>query len=146
MNYKTMHSSIIGFLPELKLHHVVVLQPFSMKKDVYAIDFSPIQSGSPIVLLKLLFAFNVPAETRVRFIKNGELLMDNDFIDTWYKTNPMDYMESQQLSERITGSIRDKDMKNLLDEVKKWNTNMNLYTHNCQHFSAFVENKIIGSS
>ena len=26
--------------------------------------------------------------------------------------------------------------------VKKWDTSMNLYTHNCQHFSWFVKNQL----
>ena len=143
MNCKIIQSSIVGFLPELKLHHVVVIQPSSMKKDVYAIDFSPIQYSLPTTLIKLLFAFDVPGETRVRFIKNGALFDENNFIDIWYKTNPTDSLESQQLTDTVVHSIHDKDIKKILYEVKKWNTNMNLYTHNCQHFSEFVKNKML---
>ena len=150
LGYRVLHSGIIGFLPELKLHHLVVLSPISNNKnrnnkksaDTYVIDFSPLDAGSPSTLLKLALAMNVPAETRLRVIRNGSSMSDSEFIGAWHAMNPADTDESLELSNKVYRSIRDRRLKTLLDSVFTWNNEMNLYTHNCQHFSAFVSEQI----
>ena len=150
LGYRVLHSGILGFLPELKLHHLVVLSPISNNKnrnnkksaDTYVIDFSPLDAGSPSTLLKLALAMNVPAETRLRVIRNGSSMSDSEFIGAWHAMNPADTDESLELSNKVYRSIRDRRLKTLLDSVFTWNNEMNLYTHNCQHFSAFVSEQI----
>jgi hypothetical protein len=150
LGYRVLHSGILGFLPELKLHHLVVLSPISNNKnrnnkksaDTYVIDFSPLDAGSPSTLLKLALAMNVPAETRLRVIRNGSSMSDSEFIGAWHAMNPADTTESLELSNKVYRSIRDRRLKTLLDSVFTWNNEMNLYTHNCQHFSAFVSEQI----
>lgn len=147
LGYRVLHSGILGFLPELKLHHLVVLSPISNNKnkrpvDTYVIDFSPLDAGSPSTLLKLALAMNVPAETRLRVIRNGSSMSDEEFIGAWHAINSVDTVESLELSKRVYQSIRDRRLKQVLDKVLSWNNEMNLYTHNCQHFSAFVSEQI----
>lgn len=150
LGYRVLHSGILGFLPELKLHHLVVLSPISNNKnrnnkkstDTYVIDFSPLDAGSPSTLLKLALSMNVPAETRLRVIRNGSGMTDSEFIGAWHAMNPADTTESLELSNKVYRSIRDRRLKTLLDSVFTWNNEMNLYTHNCQHFSAFVSEQI----
>jgi len=142
LGYRVLHSGILGFLPELKLHHLVVLSPTKKSTDTYVIDFSPLNAGSPSTLLKLALSMNVPAETRLRVIRNGSGMTDNEFIGAWHAMNPVDTTESLELSNKVYRSIRDRRLKTLLDSVFTWNNEMNLYTHNCQHFSAFVSEQI----
>lgn len=138
---KIVRSAILGAVPELKLHHVIVMQSTSMKNDVYVIDFSPIHQSSIKTLLRLLLARRVPAETRLRLIKDGSLMNDNELIESWYNTNVTDTNVSQKISRRIFMSIRDKTLKNQIAEILQWDSHMNLYNRNCQHFSRFVMNK-----
>ena len=35
--------------------------------------------------------------------------------------------------------ISDGKIVKLIKRTESWNTNMNMYTHNCQHFSAFMQ-------
>jgi hypothetical protein len=150
LGYRVLHSAILGFLPDLKLHHLVVLSPISNNKnrnnkksvDTYVIDFSPLDAGSPSTLLKLALSMNVPAETRLRVIRNDSTMTDEEFIGAWHATNPVDPLESRELSNKVYRSIRDRRLKQVLDKAFTWNNEMNLYTHNCQHFSAFVSEQI----
>jgi hypothetical protein len=135
-------------MPNVKLHHIVVMQPPSLinKNDAFAIDFTPLNQGSLITLLKLFFAINVPGETRLRLVKNGGKMNDTEFIEAWHKNNPTDPVESKKMSEQIYSSIQSKPMnefmKQILHSVSAWDTNMNVYSHNCQHFAAYLSNEI----
>ena len=41
LKYRIIHSSILHFLPQLKLHHILVVQePY--KNALYTLDFTPI--------------------------------------------------------------------------------------------------------
>ena len=104
LGYRVLHSAILGFLPDLKLHHLVVLSPISNNKksvDTYVIDFSPLDAGSPSTLFKLALSMNVPAETRLRVIRNGSGMTDEEFIGAWHATNPVDPLESRELSNKV---------------------------------------------
>jgi len=146
--HKILHSAILGFMPNVKLHHIVVMQPPSLinKNDAFAIDFTPLNQGSLITLLKLFFAINVPGETRLRLVKNGGKMNDTEFIEAWHKNNPTDPVESKKMSDQIYSSIQSKPMnefmKQILHSVSAWDTNMNVYSHNCQHFAAYLSNEI----
>ena len=78
---KILHSPIVNFLPQLKLHHIIVLSKPNIK-NIYTVDFSPLYS-SP---LKLLLGKTVSAEIRVR---NIDLVFDtnDDTIINYFFTN-----------------------------------------------------------
>jgi phage FluMu protein gp41 len=143
-----LYSSVIPFLPQLKAHHIVLIST-QQKNNAYTIDFSPLPIDSSFMQaqLYLLFAGNVQGEIRVRHIENAYSKDDKEIISEWEKVNDL-YSNgngdiSQKLSNQVIASIKDADVITLLDKIKKWNTTMNLYTHNCQHFSKFVNDIII---
>ena len=136
-NIKILKTSILNFAPQLKLHHLVLLEN---KSDLYSIDFSPINQTSQKILLKLLFAHNVPAEIRLRKIENISFYDDKEIIDNWSSMIKNNYEESEELSDFVYNNIDDESIKFFIDKIKFWENQMNLYNHNCQHFSKFVIN------
>lgn len=144
---KILHTPILSFLSVLKLHHIVILETNhnvinkNNVKDTYLIDFSPINQKHIKTLLSLLFARNVLGEIRIRHIINNEKT-DNMMIEEWDQINNMYENESQILSDKIYSNIKHDPLKNIINEIKLWNIQMNLYKHNCQHFSSHVK-KII---
>jgi hypothetical protein len=132
---KVLKTSMLSFAPFLKLHHIVLL---SNSNEVYTVDFSPINQSRARTLLKLLIAVNVPAETRIRHIEDVSFFEDEQIEEKWSNMNNIDFIESQKLSDKTYKEINDPEMKNIIDKIKEWNNSMNLYTHNCQHFSSFV--------
>jgi hypothetical protein len=135
-NIKILKTSILNFAPQLKLHHVVLLEN---NHDLYSIDFSPINQTTKKTLLKLLFAQNVPAEIRLRKIENISFYDEENIIDNWSSMIKNNYEESEQLSNEVYKNIYNQSIKNFIYEIKLWNKDMNLYNHNCQHFSKFIE-------
>jgi len=145
---KVIHTSILNFVPQLKLHHVVVI-PEADNKNIYIADFSPINQSNLSTLTKLIFGYSVPAEIRLRHINLSKFNLtfnniDNHklFIDIWFNTTTPNYILSQKVTDQIFKNIKNKKIKNFIAHIKKWNTSMNLYSHNCQHFSSFVEIEI----
>lgn len=135
-NIKILKTSILSFTPQLKLHHIVIIEN---KSDLYSIDFSPINQTSQKILLKLLFAQNVPAEIRLRKIENISFYEDEKIIDNWSSKIKTNYEESQELSIDVYNNNEDENIKNFIDKINCWDKKMNLYNHNCQHFSKFVK-------
>ena len=135
-NIKILKTSILSFAPQLKLHHIVIIEN---KSDLYSIDFSPINQTSQKILLKLLFAQNVSAEIRLRKIENISFYEDEKIIDNWSGTIKTNYKESQELSDIVYNNNEDENIKNFIDKINYWDKKMNLYNHNCQHFSKFVK-------
>jgi hypothetical protein len=122
-----LHTPIFDFLPRLKLHHVVIL-----KKDssIYAVDFTPIRQGSLVTSLKFFLGFNEPAEIRVISIKKVDFNDTKTLINVW-----------KNIKDDCTYSLEKNN--DLLTILRDWkNDSMNLYCHNCQHFSHFVKKKI----
>ena len=107
--YRIQTTSIFHFLPQLKLHHIVLIND---DKDMLAIDFTPINQTNPVTQIKLAFGKNVPAEIRVRKMKEWNL-------QEWSKA-PLIDIKTVSILENI--------------DIEDW-TKMNLYKHNCQHFS-----------
>jgi hypothetical protein len=147
-NIKILKTPILNFAPQIKLHHILII-PESNNKSIYTIDFSPINQTYSLTLLKLLFAYNVPAEIRIRHIDLSKynlsyyyiynnLNNDNKLIDIWYNNTLENYIDSQIISDNTFKKIKNKKIKNFINKVKTWNTSMNLYTHNCQHFSQYI--------
>jgi hypothetical protein len=120
MTFQTriLYSAALNFLPKLKLHHIVLLSNTDNSK-IYAFDFTPINQTSFSTLSKLFFGYNVPAEIRVVYLEDSHFF-DNDEIlfQKWVKNKDI---------------VSNKNIK-----IDEWNNDMNLYTHNCQHFSKWI--------
>lgn len=136
--YRVLHSSALHFIPFIKQHHIFV---FSDKPQyyVYTLDFSPINQKNASVLLDMLFARNVPGEIRLRQVMTN-IENDDMIIQKWNKMNEVDALSSWKLSRNIYLKIRNLQIKAIVDKSLTWQPYMNLYTHNCQHFSRFVKN------
>jgi hypothetical protein len=130
---RILHTSIHSNLPNIKLHHIVVLTNPSLERSVYSIDFSPKNQ----LVYDLLSGKTIPGEIRIRYIKNATLYDDDKIIKS-LEIN-IAYEESLFLSNKIYSGIKDEKIKKIIEKAKTWDQNkMNLYTRNCQHFSAFV--------
>lgn len=140
ITFRIIQSSALHFLPIIKLHHIVLLSD-NPKKYVYTLDFTPINQTHTDTLLKLLFAQNVTAEVRLRYIETN--IENNKFIiEKWSDMNKVDEDASYQLSKRVYSKIYNNKIRNIISASFMWLPYMNLYDHNCQHFSKYVK-KII---
>ncbi|NBR16096.1 MAG: hypothetical protein EBU01_16190 [Crocinitomicaceae bacterium] len=117
----------------MKLHHIVVL---SHEKETFAVDFTPINQSSPITLFKLLFGVSVPGEVRIRHIDESKKHDEKYIIKTITFTKKN--MTAKQLNKREYDKIKTEALHKIINLLFYWNTKMNLYRHNCQHFSHFV--------
>jgi len=133
---KVLHTSILNFAPFLKLHHIVVLWD---TKEMYTVDFSPINQPNPRTLLKLFIGKNVPAETRIRRIENTRFSNDEEIIEKWNKQNTQNAEVSELLTNKTFEKIQNEILKEKIIKMRSWRTTMNLYMQNCQHFSSFTE-------
>ena len=145
-----LHSGVFNFAPWLELHHVVMLG--SKAKDstgVLAIDFSPLDQTKPETILALLSGKSVPAEIRVRWVPNENKLRDLETLKkTWSCMGPASDVQLAEVNTFLQSS-KDNQAEDyqfcvaLIERVKrKWSLRMNLYHHNCQHFSHFVLNLV----
>ena len=135
---KILQTSILHFIPSIKLHHIVLLSD-NPRHHLYTLDFTPINQTHRSTLLKMVLARNVPAEIRLRYIITN---MENTdvIIEKWDNMNKVHHDISYQLSKRVYTNIQNKQIKNIIYQSFKWEPYMNLYTHNCQHFSHYVKN------
>jgi len=79
----------------------------------------------------MLLNAHVPGEVRIRHIKGVDFTDDESIIESWKTDTNMDY-------KRVYRAIRDKEIKGIMKRALEWPDHMNMYTHNCQHFSRFV--------
>lgn len=140
ITFRILQSSILHFAPSIKLHHIVLLSD-KPKQHVYMLDFTPINQTHRATLLKLLFGCNVPAEVRLRYIETN---MENNetILQKWSNMINMDEYSSAELTKTIYNKIYDGQIKNIVARAFKWLPYMNLYNHNCQHFSRYLEQSI----
>jgi len=137
ITFRIIQSSALHFLPIIKLHHIVLLSD-DPKSYVYTLDFTPINQTHAPTLLKLLFAQNVTAEVRLRYIQSN--IENKEFIiQKWSDMNNVNEHESYQLSKSVYNNIYNKKIRNIISASFLWVPYMNLYNHNCQHFSRFVK-------
>ena len=138
ITYRVLYSSALHFIPFIRQHHIFV---FTDKPQyyVYTLDFSPFNQKNVSTLVKMLFARNVPGEIRLRHIITN-IENDNRIIEQWNKMNSVDAMTSWKLSKNVYNKIRNTQIKAIVDKSLKWQPYMNLYKHNCQHFSHFMKN------
>ena len=112
-------------------HHIVLLQktPFYNNqreyKDIFAIDFSPIDDITDWkYVIKLLLGKSVDGKIRLAFFHNVDhdmLLSDSINNKTLYPIKMIDDID-----------------KNLYKKITNWDPNFQLYTHNCQHFGRYL--------
>ena len=139
LQMRIMKTAIFNFLPQLKQHHLVLL---SKNDDVYSIDFTPVDDRTRSkTLLNLLSGKDVKGEIRLRYIKNSTLWEEEKIMTIWDK--PFTEMESRVVSNSIYKSIKDLEIKEVVDKLFEWNLDknqtMNLYVRNCQHFSGYAK-------
>lgn len=127
---KILETSIFHFFPSLKLHHVVIIEDSG---SVGAIDFTPIDQRKLKTIGKLFLGFNVPAQIRIVPITDVEFNDNIGLIKKWEKNSQIDNIDLKN--------------KKLIELLKDWkNDSMNLYCHNCQHFSHFLRKRITTDS
>lgn len=120
---RILKTAVVPILPDLKQHHVVVVEHYN--RILYAIDFTPLNQSSIGTLTSLALARDVPAEVRVKFLTNVDFHDDSGIIHQWLHKPCV-----------LSGSA-------IFPCLDLWNSSfMNVYFHNCQHFSAFF----LGSS
>jgi hypothetical protein len=119
-----MKTAILNIAPNFKQHHIVVVEEYN--RILYAIDFTPIRQSDPKTLLNLILAKNVPSEIRVKYITNTDFFDDDRIFDQW---------------------LSKPCIQSPFYSVERWNASyMNLYTHNCQHFSCFMNEALMSIS
>lgn len=135
--FRILQSSILHFAPYIKLHHIVLLSD-KPNYHVYTLDFTPINQTHRATLLKMLFGRSVPAEIRLRYIETN---MENNetIMQKWTNMINMDEYGSAELTKTIYNKIYDGQIKNIVARAFTWSPYMNLYNHNCQHFSRYVK-------
>ena len=103
-------------------------------------------------LMKLLFGQNVDSEIRLRYIKtdntgdicsvnnNNELdnKLDTAFVEKWDSINKLNEKNTKLLTKNTYNNIDNKELQDIIKTSFLWNEYMNLYNHNCQHFSKYV--------
>ena len=141
LQMRVMKTAILNFLPQLKLHDLVLISKMNETGDIYSIDFTPINQSHHKTLRMLLLGKNVPAELRIRRYKNINMHDDKTILKMW-DSNITEKL-SRELSESIYTSIQDNEIKEMFDRFLLWEKNkqyMNLYTRNCQHFGDYAIN------
>jgi hypothetical protein len=137
---------IISLLPQIKAHHIVAFaldkpKSFLYRPRVYVLDYSPINQPYIFTLINLLIGFRVPAEIRLREIPNVTINETEKIFDEWEKmtdSSQISYEESLQITKTVSRKIKNKHLKAFINKAYEWDLPMNLYTHNCQHFSAHL--------
>jgi hypothetical protein len=135
---KILQTSILHFIPSIKLHHIVLLSD-NPRHHLYTLDFTPINQTRRSTLFKMLLGRNVPAEIRLRYIITNMENTDT-IIEKWDNINKVTPEKSSQLTITVYNTIENTEIKNIIHKSFNWQHYMNLYNHNCQHFSHYVKN------
>jgi len=116
---RIVKTAVVNFAPSIKQHHVFVIEQYN--RILYTVDFSPLDQSNPRTLVDLVLGQDVPSEVRVKFISGVDFYDDDGIVEQWLSRPCVSHGSS------------------LLPILRTWqNSTMNLYTHNCQHFSAFM--------
>lgn len=134
---RVLKSGVLSFAPFWKQHHVLLLEPEIKNEGIYLLDFSPLNQAKPKTLLNLALGKWVPAELRLRNIQHAT--NDDEILDQWYTTNRgLSSDDSIYLTEYTLVKMEDDEIKQFYRDIESsWKKEMNLYTHNCQHFVMF---------
>ena len=164
ISFRILKTSILHFFPNIKLHHIILLSE-NPTHHVYTLDFTPINQTNITTLMKLLLGQNVDAEVRLRYIKtdngcdicsinnNNEIdnkidnKIDTAFVEKWDSINKLNEKNSKQLTKNTYNNIDidNTQLRNIVKSTFLWHEYMNLYNHNCQHFSKYVYNIYLSS-
>jgi hypothetical protein len=134
-----MKTAILNFLPQVKLHDLVLISKMNETGDIYSIDFTPINQSHPKTLRMLLLGKNVPAELRIRRYKNINMHDDKTILKMW--DSNITEKQSRELSVSVYNSVQNKEIKEVIALFLLWEKKkqyMNLYTRNCQHFGDYA--------
>uniref|UniRef100_A0A6C0B187 PPPDE domain-containing protein n=1 Tax=viral metagenome TaxID=1070528 RepID=A0A6C0B187_9ZZZZ len=123
-------TSILPFLPQLKLHDVFIFAHDYQKStntfnNLYAIDFSPKEELNSLNIIKLAMGLSIPGKVRVVHFNTIHSL---NFTEEWYEK--VKYLEHSS------------DMFHIYPCIKLWESRFNIYTHNCKHFSYYLQSNI----
>ena len=138
ITFRILQSSILHFIPSIKLHHIVLLSD-KPEHHLYTLDFTPINQTQRSTLFKMLLGRNVPAEIRVRYIITN-IINTDEIIQQWDNMNKVTPEKSFQMTRTVYNTIENTEIKNIIHKSFNWQHYMNLYNHNCQHFSHYVKN------
>jgi len=125
------YTAIVSIMPHLKLHDIVIISEYK-SNTLYTIDYTPTIQDNALVVKDLLIGKNVPADIRIRKLNSWDL-------DKWYQTKTISIDQINDFTLR----------KHLLKIQNEWNKKekgMNLYYHNCKHFSQFIINYLLNDS
>lgn len=137
---RILKSPIFGLSLSCINHHSLIISKTNHSNGVYLVDYSPINLKSEPVLqtrAKLLFGYSVPAEIRIRFIRNANFMEDKKILELSGIYDVISEESSKKISEQIYSKITDKDISDVIDTIKnncRNNSTMALYRYNCQHF------------
>lgn len=147
ISFRILKTSILHFFPSIKLHHIILLSE-NPTHHVYTLDFTPINQTNITTLVKLLVGKNVDAEVRLRYIQtdnnncNGSVNhnneIDNAFVEKWNSMNNLNEKMSKQVTKNTYNNIKNKHIQHIIKSSFLWREYMNLYYHNCQHFSKYM--------
>ena len=137
-----MKTPIFRFFPIAIKHHALIISKTPNTEGVYILDYSPITVKKETLLktqIKLLLGYRVPAEIRLRLIRDAKYNEDEKIIASKDILYTQDAEESQRISSEIYEDIRDGEIKEricaIMDRCQTKNNNtMNLYSYNCQSF------------
>ena len=128
---KVLHTPIISPISYLKLHHLIVLT--NDNKNIYTMDFTPINQTDLKTKILLLLNYNVSAEIRIKKIINSNYHDELDIIKKW---STQETSETQIITKKNMKYIHDREIKKIIMKTSNYDSQMNLYTNNCQHFSS----------
>lgn len=151
VSFRILKTAILHLFPTIKLHHIILLSD-NPSHHVYTLDFTPINQTNITTLVKLLLGQNVDAEVRLRYIKmdndrdicsgnsNNEIDNENDntFVEKWDNINKLNEKMSKQVTKNTYNNIDNKQLQHIIGSSFLWPEYMNLYCHNCQHFSKYM--------
>lgn len=148
---KLFNSAVVSFLPNLKLHNVVMvkketkLNKFKQHRkhlsneknksndfsNVYVFDYTPKQQPDAIGYIKMFLGYKLPGIVRVIYIEKSN---EEKLIEDWYKL----VMENPDYKKCLK-KFGDKRVNNI---IEKWDAQFNVYSHNCKHFSCYFSKEI----
>jgi len=140
---RVMKYPILKQVPVCMKHHAFVISEMdaSASKPVYLVDYSPIVSQNETVLqmrMKLLLGNWVPAEVRVRCIKDVNFFDDMEILNSPYLLEVANAEESRKITAAVYKKISNKDIQTFIGKlIERGNdkqNQMNLYQYNCQSF------------
>lgn len=139
-NIRTLHLPIFSQIPVCINHHALIIsESDDDSSGIYFVDYTPITAineSVPKTQLKLLLGKTLPAEVRIRYIKNAKIFEDDKILNAWDILDIRTPDESQKLSDLTYNAITNKKIKAFITRILEKNKSLkiNLYGNNCQHF------------